>query len=349
MRVYFFAGERPSEGLINLRNALRDEGHACLRLRAQGSQFTARRDRVIINWGCTDNEVHRLSNGGVSNVLNGVTAITNAVNKRNTFDRFTREGIPCPPAFLAYEAAVNALMATRCRIYARTKLTGHSGDGIIMMLRQDDPAINQNMGNVPVVVFDRDGGVFSGAGDHIRALANCNLFTLGRIGKRTEYRVHTFGGQVIHRSIKLRRNREDGQGERNPTLVRNVNNGWVYGNTEGVPAQVDELAVRSVAALGLDFGAVDILYYDGDQPEALALEVNTAPGLSPDSSALHAYRDAIIRLIQNEKQTTKVCPNCGNTRLVLLGTLNLKHCTDCHTDIPWYVENNEPVIYGGSR
>ena len=167
-----------------------------------------------------------------------------------------------------------------------------------MMLRQDYPAINQNMGNVPVVVFNVDGVVTNGAGDHIRALANCNLFTLGRIGKRTEYRVHVFGGQVIHRSIKLRRNREDGQGERNPTLVRNVNNGWVYGNTDGVPAQVDDLAVRAVAALGLDFGAVDILYYDGAQPEALALEVNTAPGLSPDSSALHAYRDAIIRLIE---------------------------------------------------
>ena len=56
MRVYFYAGERPSEGLVNLRNALRAVGHNCLRLRARGSQFTARRNRVIINWGCTDNE-----------------------------------------------------------------------------------------------------------------------------------------------------------------------------------------------------------------------------------------------------------------------------------------------------
>lgn len=298
MRVYFYAGERPSEGLVNLRNALRDVGHNCLRLRARGSQFTARRGRVIINWGCSDNEVHRLADHGVSQVLNGVASIANAVNKRDTFQLFQREGIPCPPAFLDFNTALQALMATRCRIYARTRLTGHSGDGIVMMLRQDDPAINQNMGNVPVVVFNADGVVTNGAGDHVRALANCNLFTLGRIGKRTEYRVHVFGGQVIHRSIKLRRNREDGQGERNPTLVRNVNNGWVYGNTENVPAQVDDLAVRAVAALGLDFGAVDILYYDGAQPEALALEVNTAPGLSPESSALHAYRDAIIRLIE---------------------------------------------------
>lgn len=49
----------------------------------------------------------------------------------------------------------------------------------------------------------------------------------------------------------------------------------------------------------------------------------------------------------DDKVTTKHCPKCGNTNLVLIGTYNLKHCTDCNLDIPWYREEGQPSIYGG--
>lgn len=48
-----------------------------------------------------------------------------------------------------------------------------------------------------------------------------------------------------------------------------------------------------------------------------------------------------------DKQTTKECPQCGNTDLVKIGTHNIKHCTDCNIDIPWYVEEGQPALYGG--
>lgn len=46
-----------------------------------------------------------------------------------------------------------------------------------------------------------------------------------------------------------------------------------------------------------------------------------------------------------EKVTTKVCPSCGNTDLLLFSTLNLKSCTDCHRDIDWYKEKDQPDLY----
>lgn len=49
------------------------------------------------------------------------------------------------------------------------------------------------------------------------------------------------------------------------------------------------------------------------------------------------------------KETTKECPNCKNTYLILLSTFNLKLCADCHTEIPWFLdEGQKPVLGGGN-
>lgn len=45
-----------------------------------------------------------------------------------------------------------------------------------------------------------------------------------------------------------------------------------------------------------------------------------------------------------EERTTKKCPKCGNTYLMLLRTLNLKYCPDCNTEIPWFLEPNQPPL-----
>jgi len=41
------------------------------------------------------------------------------------------------------------------------------------------------------------------------------------------------------------------------------------------------------------------------------------------------------------KQTTKECPNCGNTHLIQITTQNVKLCPDCRTEIPWYLEEGQ--------
>lgn len=44
------------------------------------------------------------------------------------------------------------------------------------------------------------------------------------------------------------------------------------------------------------------------------------------------------------KETTKKCPKCGNTHLILLRTLNIKFCSDCNTEIPWFLENGQEPL-----
>lgn len=48
---------------------------------------------------------------------------------------------------------------------------------------------------------------------------------------------------------------------------------------------------------------------------------------------------------KEDRHTTRVCPNCGNDRLLLFTTLNIKTCTDCDTDIPWYLEPNQSSLH----
>lgn len=48
------------------------------------------------------------------------------------------------------------------------------------------------------------------------------------------------------------------------------------------------------------------------------------------------------------KTTTKVCPNCNSTSLALFTSMNMKLCTVCHTELPWYLEKGQKPIYGSS-
>lgn len=45
------------------------------------------------------------------------------------------------------------------------------------------------------------------------------------------------------------------------------------------------------------------------------------------------------------KQSTKQCPNCGNTHLILLSTYNTKVCADCNTTIPWFLDEGQSPLY----
>ena len=50
---------------------------------------------------------------------------------------------------------------------------------------------------------------------------------------------------------------------------------------------------------------------------------------------------------EKEKTTSKICPNCGNTHLILLYSMKLKLCTDCRTEIRWYLEEGQKPLLGG--
>lgn len=99
-----------------------------------------------------------------------------------------------------------------------------------------------------------------------------------------EMRLHIFRGELLGAQIK----KWEGVGDVPEVPIRNRDRGWVfvpYLHSRPNQSRVDA-AVAAVEALGLDFGAVDIL-----SERDTVLEVNTAPGLS--ERFLDLYADAI--------------------------------------------------------
>jgi glutathione synthase/RimK-type ligase-like ATP-grasp enzyme len=140
----------------------------------------------------------------------------------------------------------------------RHKLSGHSGEGVELRDAGDLPSAPLYVQYVP---------------------------------KKTEYRVHVVGKQIVLVQRKARNPNCD-----NPNWkVRNHDNGFIFvRNDVKAPSSVEEQAVRAIKALGLDFGAVDIIWNDKQQ-KAYVLEVNTAPGL--EGSTVDDYARGFRNLI----------------------------------------------------
>lgn len=103
-----------------------------------------------------------------------------------------------------------------------------------------------------------------------------------------EWRVHIFQGRSIAKGLKV---------QTGPTIrrqpVRNRANGWTLDHTAELPINVREAARRAVAAVGYNFGAVDLFEMNDGDP--IVLEVNSAPALLSEYT-LNAYTNAISKL-----------------------------------------------------
>lgn len=108
-----------------------------------------------------------------------------------------------------------------------------------------------------------------------------------------EYRVHVAFGKTIKTSQKYL---NEPTNEFVP-WIRNRRTGYVYrkpDNTVNGMAGIRATAVAAIEALGLDFGAVDIIVSESRVP--YVLEVNTAPGLIP--SGLRKYGEALASKLE---------------------------------------------------
>lgn len=141
------------------------------------------------------------------------------------------------------------------KVICRHTLTGHSGQGIEIWDNDTTP--------IPIAP----------------------LYTK-YIKKTYECRIHVYNGSVIDAQIK----KKEKGAEANP-LIRNHHTGWVYCREGYEPTEeCKELAIKAVAALELDFGAVDLIY-NKHYNQYYILEVNTAPGLT--GTTLTNYVEAI--------------------------------------------------------
>jgi glutathione synthase/RimK-type ligase-like ATP-grasp enzyme len=214
-----------------------------------GGGYVPRSSTTIINWGSSNLGFHYSGR-----VLNRPEAVAKAANKLSTLSVLAANGISVP------EYTTDRMVARRWleddyRVVVRHKLSSHSGQGI-EIVRPDE----------------------------YRELPHAPLYTK-YVRKDQEFRVHVFNGVVIDYSEKRKR----AGSSVTSNLVRNHANGWVFCR-DGVvcPDFVKTSCVKSVKALGLDFGAVDIVVRDG---KCWVLEVNSAPGI--EGSTLRKYVEAL--------------------------------------------------------
>lgn len=110
-----------------------------------------------------------------------------------------------------------------------------------------------------------------------------------------EFRIHCFLGKSIRAGSKVK----DETARQHHPWIRSAAGGWrlSYTNFKSTKA-MRELAAKSLEALGLQFGAVDIAQKaDG---KLMVLECNRAPGLG-DGTA-ETYKNAITRWFNNEAE-----------------------------------------------
>lgn len=223
-------------------------------LRVDGRK-SFRRGTTIVNWG--KNAISLRSRFPIR-IINKQEAISIASNKLSTFRQLKQFGVPCVEWTTDRSVASGWLSDVETIVYARHELSACSGRGIQIV-------------------------------KHGESMPYAPVYTKG-FNKTHEYRVHVVNGKVIDFTKKRRR---DG-GESNP-LIKNFSNGWVFCR-EGIPLPlpVKMAGLAAVHAIGLDFGAIDILYKESTG-EARVLEVNTAPGL--EGTTLEKYTQAFREML----------------------------------------------------
>ncbi|MCK4500294.1 hypothetical protein KAU11_07340 [Candidatus Babeliales bacterium] len=248
-------------GVSNSAKALANH-IGCKRLKVYGSQFVGKIQDVVINWG-SQQEVP-----GRARVLNKPSAVYNASNKLKALQLMESSGVSIP----RYQTDLRP-EDRRLTYVARTKLSGHSGEGIIIV-KPDD------------------------------ILPDALLYT-EYIPKVREYRAIVVGSEVV--DFKQKKKRSSPR-DSNDTVIEderithdehvwNLDGGYIFAR-DGItkPSGVDSLSVNACSALSLDFGAVDII--EDREGNLYVLEVNTAFGL--EGTTIDRVGDAISRLIQGE-------------------------------------------------
>lgn len=209
---------------------------------------------VLINWGCSN--ITREIYGAV--VINPPEAIARAVNKLDAFDVMHEARVNIPMHQIEKQNAIKHILPLG-DVVCRTKLNGHSGEGIVIATTQEE-------------------------------LVDAPLY-VQYVKKKQEYRLHVMHGEVFFTQRKARK--VEVPDEEVNWKVRNLKGGFIYANQDVVVADAaKEQAVLAITALGLDFGAVDIIWNERED-KYYVLEVNTACGL--EGTTLEKYVEQFKR------------------------------------------------------
>ncbi len=259
-RLVIWAAKGMFKSARKLATALKPETQRkVLIVRSDSLRFKPRPTDVIINWGNSKAPEFYKSLVEWQAHYNDIEPVGIAVNKLRTFQALQdRCNIP--------EWTTDPLIARMWEnVVIRNKLTGFGGEGIRLWNKEDAGAE----------------GLFPDAPLYVQYKK-----------KKKEFRVHVFKGEVI--DITQKKKRKDFDGEIN-TKIRNYANGWVYCREDIIePLDLREQSLAALDALGLDFGAVDIIWNEKEN-KSYVLEINTAPGIC--ETTLEKYKQAFLSVI----------------------------------------------------
>lgn len=254
-----FSFSQHSQGAKNLKDAL-----GVPKIKHTGSTFVATPAKKIINWGATpDRFPAKLL---TAQVINHPDAVAVAVDKLKSFNAFKAANVSTPE-FTSDKAQAIEWLEAGHDVFARTQLRASSGRGIHIMDHE-----HPDTWEVTAPLYVK------------------------YVKKQDEYRIHVVRGQVI--DMQRKGLRAEFQNNQNVNWkIRNLANGFVFSRDiatgRPVPQIVKDVGVASVAALGLDFGAADVIY-QRQSNRAYVLEVNTAPGL--EGQTVTSYANALATL-----------------------------------------------------
>lgn len=219
-----------------------------------------KRLRWGINWGC----LRKLPVPAGTTVLNS-NAI-NAAKKVRAFQLFGTNDVPCPEWSKSYDELNKKISESRTIFARRDGLSG--GKGIQLVSPQDRKSLDPRGNN-----FD---------------------FYTARIPYEREFRIHVWGKEVLISQVKLLT-------ENSNSPIHNWENGTVFSEesfdkfvNKKQTEELHQLAHQAIDALGLFFGAVDIIR--NPKGKLYVLEVNTAPGIRSDPVE-SAYKRALKELL----------------------------------------------------
>ena len=217
-------------------------------IRRERSRFRGSPEKIVINWGCSQlpEEVMKC------NVVNRPEAVAIAANKKSFFEAVADE--VSIPEWTEDKTVAESWILNGDKVVVREKLSGHSGDGIVMLT---NPVEFEEYKHDVAKIYVK------------------------YIPKKDEYRIHVFNGEVV--DMQRKAIRRDMPAEQVNHQIRNHGNGFVYVR-EGVepqPMVIDE-SIKAIKLTGLDFGAVDVIW-NNHRAKAYVLEINTAPGLEGKS------------------------------------------------------------------
>lgn len=244
MTIKLWAYKNGSASAKSLRDKL-----AIKMLKKKGSAWKGKAGDTVINWGSSQ----AFPNIGQATYLNHPDKVAIATNKLKTQQALDGKEY-CLPFETSLEEA-RQMIQQGFIVVCRTKLTGNSGEGIVIANTEDE-------------------------------LVEAPLYTVYK-KKVQEFRVHVFDGEVI--SVQRKARKLDVADDNVNWKVRNLEGGFIFARTGfEIPDVVVESALDAVKEIGLDFGAVDIGWHkDG----TYVYEINTACGL--DGSNLFDYLRAI--------------------------------------------------------